>query len=101
VFPGEEDFGIVPLEAQACGAPVIAAALGGALETVAHGTTGVLYESARGDETEALATMLRTFDGDAYDSAEIRYNAERFSPERFRADFRVKVDRLLETPGVA
>lgn len=100
VFPGEEDFGIVPLEAQACGAPVIAAALGGALETVVHGTTGVLYGSAPGQETEALATVLGNFDGAAYDPAQVRDNAKRFSPKRFRTDFSEEIDRLLETPRV-
>jgi glycosyltransferase involved in cell wall biosynthesis len=101
VFPGEEDFGIVPLEAQACGAPVIAAALGGALETVVHGTTGVLYGSAPGQEADTLATVLGNFDGAAYDPAQVRHNAERFSPDRFRTDFRGEVDRLLAAPRFA
>ena len=101
VFPGEEDFGIVPLEAQACGAPVIAAARGGALETVVDGTTGVLYASPPGQDAEALATVLGNFNSDVYGSAQIRNHAERFSPERFRNDFREKVERLLETPRVA
>jgi glycosyltransferase involved in cell wall biosynthesis len=95
VFPGEEDFGIVPVEAQACGAPVIAAALGGALETVVDGSTGVLYESSPGHEAEALATVLGEFDSGVYDPVRVRHHAERFSPERFRTDFRGEVDRLL------
>jgi glycosyltransferase involved in cell wall biosynthesis len=100
VFPGEEDFGIVPLEAQACGAPVVAAAVGGSLESVVHGTTGVLYGSAPGREADALATVLGSFDASAYDPAQVRLNAERFSPERFRRDFGEAVNRLLEMPRV-
>jgi glycosyltransferase involved in cell wall biosynthesis len=99
VFPGEEDFGIVPVEAQACGAPVIAAAVGGALETVAHGTTGFLYGATPGQEADALASVLANFDGEHYDSARIRQNAERFTPERFRTDFSAELDRLV-TPRI-
>ena len=56
VLPGEEDFGIVPLEAQACGTPVVALARGGALETVKDGETGVLFPEPT---AEALAETLR------------------------------------------
>jgi glycosyltransferase involved in cell wall biosynthesis len=97
VFPGEEDFGIVPVEAEGCGTPVIAAAVGGALETVIDGTTGVLYGSPPDQQPDVLATVLRDFDGDAYDATAIRHHAERFSPARFRTDFREKVNRLLQT----
>ena len=99
VFPGVEPFGIVPVEAQACGAPVIAAAVGGALETVAHGTTGFLYGATPGQEADALASVLANFDGEHYDSARIRQNAERFTPERFRTDFSAELDRLV-TPRI-
>ena len=49
LMPGEEDFGIVPLEAQACGTPVVALGLGGATETVRDGETGVLYAEPGAD----------------------------------------------------
>jgi glycosyltransferase involved in cell wall biosynthesis len=98
VFPGVELFGIVPVEAQACSAPVIARGAGGALESVVHGTTGVLYQSMPDRETDTLATVLEDFDDRAYDSRRIRRNAERFSAQRFRTDLLEKIDWLLETP---
>lgn len=59
VFPGEEDFGMVPVEVQASGRPVIALARGGALETVRHGETGVLYEQ---DDAPGLIAAVRAFE---------------------------------------
>jgi glycosyltransferase involved in cell wall biosynthesis len=83
LFPGEEDFGIVPVEAQAAGVPVIAYRVGGACETVRDGHTGVLFaeQSARG-----LARAIERFEGLRFVEAEIRANATRFGRERFRAE---------------
>jgi glycosyltransferase involved in cell wall biosynthesis len=80
LLPGEEDFGIVPLEAQACGRPVVALGRGGALETVIAGETGILVDDST---AEAFAggiaeAMNRTFDAGA-----IRRHAERFGRARF------------------
>jgi glycosyltransferase involved in cell wall biosynthesis len=91
VFPGVEDFGMVPVEAQACGTPVIAFAQGGALETVRDGETGVLY---RDPSAEALAAALRTFDPAPFDVATLRRNAERFSIHRFDGSMRSVVDKV-------
>ena len=84
VFTAEEDFGIAPVEAQACGCPVIAFGRGGVSETVVHGETGLLFP----EQSEAsLLQALREFDSADFDPAAIRANAERFNPERFRAEF--------------
>ncbi len=91
IFPGEEDFGIVPVEAQACGAPVIAYGRGGVLDTVVplgdksgRTPTGVFFDEATPD---ALADAVRRFEANAsaFDPAAIRANAERFSRENAKA----------------
>jgi glycosyltransferase involved in cell wall biosynthesis len=93
LLPGEEDFGIVPLEAQACGRPVVALGRGGALETVVPGETGLLVNE-RGPEAfaDAIAMALdRTFDPGA-----IRRHAERFSRERFGDEMEALVRQYSE-----
>jgi glycosyltransferase involved in cell wall biosynthesis len=79
IMPGEEDFGIVPVEAQACGRPVVALGRGGALETVSDGETGVLFADATAD---SLADALTRFDTMTFDTARLRSSAERFSRDR-------------------
>jgi glycosyltransferase involved in cell wall biosynthesis len=98
VFPGEEDFGIVPVEAQACGAPVIALGVGGALDTVLDGRTGVLYHPEDpSDEVDALARAIEAFDPAAFDPAAIRHHAESFSATSFR-DSVVQVIESVSSP---
>jgi glycosyltransferase involved in cell wall biosynthesis len=80
LLPGEEDFGIVPVEAMACGTPVVALAAGGALETIADGRTGCLV--ARPDP-EAFAQAIRTLPEFPRDA--LRAHAESFSHDRFSA----------------
>lgn len=78
---GAEDFGMAALEAQACGRPVIAYGAGGALETVIHGRTGILFSD---QSVDALVEALRTFDPAAFDVTDMRSNAERFDETQFR-----------------
>jgi glycosyltransferase involved in cell wall biosynthesis len=89
LFPGEEDFGIVPVEAQASGVPVIAYGIGGAEESVLDGRTGVLFGE---QSAEALARAIERFENMALDEAELRDNARRFGRERFRREMAVVID---------
>jgi glycosyltransferase involved in cell wall biosynthesis len=92
VFPGEEDFGIVPVEAQACGRPVIALARGGAMETVRDGVSGVLFK----DQTEASLLEAVEKCGDlTWDAEAIRAQAEQFSEARFIAGMADSIRRCL------
>ncbi|MDR7400610.1 MAG: glycosyltransferase [Armatimonadota bacterium] len=92
VFPGVEDFGLVPVEAQACGRPVIALRQGGALESVVDGVTGLLFSEP---DPEALASAVRAADGMEFDPRAIRAHAERFSRPRFRAAIVDLVETIL------
>lgn len=92
IFPQEEDFGLVPLEAQACGKPVIAYRSGGALETIKEGVTGVFFEP---QTTEVLIEkILRYKDikilGEKFRLEDCRKQAEKFSEERFLKEFKKK-----------
>ena len=90
VFPGEEDFGITPLEANASGRPVIAFGSGGALETVRDGVTGVLFGAQTAD---ALARAVERAESVAWDAPAIRRHADAFSVAHFEARFRGIVER--------
>jgi len=95
LFPGEEDFGIVPVEAQAAGLPVIAYGVGGARETVRDGVTGVLFEP---QTAEALAAAIRRFESLALDPEAARENARGFGRARFRAQMAAVI---AQAAGVA
>ncbi|HFC54449.1 MAG TPA: glycosyltransferase, partial [Gammaproteobacteria bacterium] len=90
VFAAEEDFGILPVEAQACGTPVIAYGKGGARETVVgideEHPTGVFFEN---QTVDSLCRAVDLFESecDQITSEACRGNAERFSEERFRREF--------------
>ena len=81
LFPGEEDFGITPLEAQACGRPVIAYGSGGVLASVVEGITGVFFYE---QTVDSLATALASFDERRYEPETIRSHALEFDMPRFR-----------------
>jgi glycosyltransferase involved in cell wall biosynthesis len=87
IFFHEEDFGIVPVEAQAAGKPVIGLNRGGLTETVINGQTGILLDS---DSDQALAGAVTNFRPEKFVSAAIKKHAEKFSLERFNQEF-VKV----------
>ena len=80
IFPGLEDFGIVPVEAQAAGTPVIAFGKGGVLETVKGGETGLFF---REQTVESLCAAIEEFEGRTWDPRKCRANAMQFSPFEF------------------
>jgi glycosyltransferase involved in cell wall biosynthesis len=92
LLPGVEDFGMVPVEAQACGAPVVAVGIGGACETVLDGVTGMLADDG---SVEAFAEALDQCRRTPFDREAIRANALRFSRERFRSGFQAAVAEAL------
>ena len=95
LLPGIEDFGIVPVEAQACGRPVIALAEGGACETVIDGSTGILVAEPTDTAFAAAIDRVRRV---RFDATAIRQHAVRFSRERFHAAFKQQIDQVLSVP---
>ena len=91
VVPNVEEFGIAAVEAQAAGRPVVAAAAGGALETVVDGETGVLVPP---DDVDALAEAMSETDFDRFASKRIVSNAARFSTECFKQRLTREVARI-------
>lgn len=90
IFPQEEDFGLVPLEAQASGRPVIAYRKGGALETVKEGRTGFFFAS---QTPRALIKVVKRFKSNDFNSQVCRKNAEKFSLEKFKKEFKKFVEK--------
>jgi glycosyltransferase involved in cell wall biosynthesis len=84
VMPGVEDFGMVPVEAQACGRPVVALREGGALDSIVDGVTGILVPDG---SVEAFAEAFADVSTRAFDSAAIRQHAESFGKARFQREF--------------
>lgn len=97
IFPGTEDFGIVPVEAMASGAPVIAVARGGALETVVDNHTGVLYSNNSANGLIAAVERFRTVES-TFIPQEIQLHASSFSVDRFKAEFTAVVQATLGRP---
>jgi glycosyltransferase involved in cell wall biosynthesis len=96
LMPGMEEFGITAVEAQAAGRPVIAAAAGGALETVLDGETGRL---ARLDDVDSFAEAIESIDELDFDPARAVRHAERFSVAAFGRRVSAHVDEVLERAG--
>lgn len=94
IFAAQEDFGILPVEAQACGTPVIAYGVGGARETVKDKTTGLLFDE---QTVPALVSAITRFERlqPSFNPAEIRQHAQGFSAERFRAEITRHIDSLF------
>jgi glycosyltransferase involved in cell wall biosynthesis len=82
IFPGIEDFGLVPVEAMACGCPVIAYNYGGLTETVLEGKTGCFFYTV-----EELGKILENFDCSSFDKEEIKTRAKYFTEEKFLEKF--------------
>ena len=91
IFPGEEDFGIAPVEAMAAGRPVIALGSGGALETVVDGQTGILFPEP---SVASLMGAIQQFETRSFDAQQIRRQAERFSRGAFVQRIRARVEQL-------
>ncbi len=90
IFPTDEDFGIVPLEAQSCGTPVIAFGKGGALESV---KTGVFFES---QTTESLREAILKFEKNVYNRQEVSRKVQSFSRPRFQSEIKHALARYLK-----
>lgn len=93
IFPGEEDFGIVPVEAQASGRPVIAYGRGGAMDTVKHGETGWLFYD---QSVLGLVNAVRAFEAEGLfdcEPTDIAFHAKKFGKEQFRTSFKRAVQQ--------
>lgn len=93
LFPGDEDFGLVPLESMACGTPVIAYRSGGALETMIEHQTGEFFDEPT---PESLQSVLQNFDQKKYSRDVCIAQAKKFSRERFETGIRDAIDALMK-----
>ncbi|OAB46340.1 glycosyl transferase [Paenibacillus glacialis] len=94
IFPGIEDFGITPLEVNACGRPIIAYCVGGALDTVVAEQTGLFFEE---QSVSSLMATIERFDQYHWNPEHIRHHAEKFSEDIFIERLQSSIDGLLGT----
>ena len=94
LFPGEEDFGIVPLEAMASGRPVIAFRSGGALDTVVEGETGTFFDRQTVDDLAGAMIRFEELES-SFDPRTVRSHAQRFGRTEFRAKLKRHIDACL------
>lgn len=94
VFPGEEDFGITPVEAQAAGRPVIAYRRGGACETVKEGVSGIFFDH---QTPESLIEAIQRFHASTFDPQAVRANSLNFDKEVFKREIARYVQESFET----
>lgn len=94
VLPGEEDFGIAPVEAQACGRPVVALGRGGALETIVDGVTGILVADA---SPEAFAAGMTRARETRFDPVAITEHAQQFDRSAFITGIQAAIASLMTT----
>nr|WP_233188647.1 glycosyltransferase [Tenacibaculum sp. SG-28] len=92
VYAADEDFGILPVEAQSCGTPVIAFKKGGLLETVIENKTGVFFNKQHAD---AIVSAVEVFETKEFSPTLIRENALRFSKDRFEKELKVFVEEKI------
>jgi glycosyltransferase involved in cell wall biosynthesis len=92
IFPGEEDFGMVPVEAMASGRPVVAYGRGGAIETVAEGLSGVFFKK---QTVEDISSAVRSLGDIEIDPEKIAAHARRFGRDQFFRKMRAHIDDLL------
>lgn len=92
IFPGIEDFGITPLEVNACGRPIIAYHGGGALDTVSAKKTGLFFST---QTVDSLAEVIRSFDQYEWDPVRIRQHAEHFSEHVFIERLQASIEGLI------
>jgi len=94
IFAAKEDFGIIPVEAQSCGTPVIALRQGGLLETVQENTSGVFFNEATPESIhQSILDFLK--DEDQFCPTKIRESVLRFSTQRFKNEFREFVESVV------
>ncbi len=92
LFPGDEDFGLVPVESMACGTPVTAFRSGGAIETIIENETGEFFDQAT---AESLMNAMKKFEVKKFSKELCRAQAKKFSRERFEVGIKKAIDQLM------